>query len=345
MSQGLSSARQRPRARPSIHRSSSDMDVSTSPRNLRKRYNPESSASSAEFIGLETSWGSNKSSRPDSSLSKTFEDSYRRKQEESSESEDVSDSEDAREKSKDSLTYNKKRPELVKAKTTLKEANNYGLSRTYMALISVFLSLGVVLVWCGSVPELPATKMSIHLIQEKFPTQNDDIWLAFESGVNDVITRNRPSTFIFLYQEEAEGTLRKLLEQLSKYALCNIRDCSKKPIVLSDSELNSPQVVSDYGSLIEKYRDRLSENGVMIVKNLENVRGVSAQAFHTFCDEFTPLVEKSLFIFTMKVKELPRAGSMKFVDEYFRNKWTDIKIDTFNALITRITSMVVEVMP
>ncbi|XP_044271949.1 uncharacterized protein LOC123015929 isoform X2 [Tribolium madens] len=291
---------------------------------------------------------SNETSRADSSLDQTVEDNCQRKQDESSESEVDTGSEDTGEEFEESHVYNRKTPELInrqppKLKASVNNPNNQWPSPIYIALILISSLSLVVLPLMISTSETEAS--SFHLIQENFPTQKDDLWLSFETGVDDVITRNRPSTFVFLYQEEAEDTLMKLLQDLTKYAVCNIRDCSKKPIILSDTELNSPQVIRNYGSLIEKYRDKLSENGVMIIRNLENVRGVSAQAFHTFCDEFTPLVEKSVFIFTMKVKELPGPNSMKFVEEYFRKKWTDIKIDTFNALITRITSMVVEVMP
>ncbi|RZC41333.1 LAP1C domain containing protein [Asbolus verrucosus] len=188
-------------------------------------------------------------------------------------------------------------------------------------------------------------KIDIQELKTNFPRQDEYLWLAFESGVQDVKYLNRPSTFILLYQEEAQKTLANLLQQLSKYAVCNIRDCSKEPIIITDGLLNSSEIVDDYGIMIHRYRDELQEKGVMIIKNLENVRGVSAQAFHSFCDEVTPLVDKSLFIFTMKVEKLHDHDKMKYVEDYFRNKWTDIKVDTYNALITRISSMVIEVMP
>lgn len=296
------------------------MIQSTSPKRNRSKND------SSDFLAHESSLESNKRSRRYSSSS------------------EPSGSE-GEESEEDSYEYSNEVPRTPQSlspnKTPANDPNYEWITPTFIGFIVV--ALLPILVYPFT--NLTEETLNIESVRENFPTQNEDLWLAFESGVQDVNLRNRPSTFIFLYQEEAEQTMKNLLDQLSKFAVCNISDCSRKPIILTDSELNSAEVVRNYGTLIEKYRDKLRQNGVMIIKNLENVCGISAQVFHTFCDEFTPLVEKSLFIFTMKVKNLHGSKNMKFVDEFFRKKWTDIKIDTFNALITRITSMVVEVVP
>jgi hypothetical protein len=268
---------------------------------------------------------------------------------------DVDNSEDVPdEDSSDSSSYiqDKVKPQLdnaqlknnIKLKQPTPEIAN--IFPRYIFWISIVLAI-FMLSW--KVFDIVSSTLSkemcdLESIKEKFPTQDDYFWIAFESGVHDVVQRNQPSTFILLYDEKGEVILQELVQQLSKYAICNITDCSNKPIVITDSELNSPDLLKDYGLLIQRYKEQLEKNGVMVVKNLENVRGISAQAFHSFCDQFTPLVDKSLFIFTMKVDELPGSNNMKFVEEYFKNKWTDIKTDTLNALITRITNMVLEVM-
>lgn len=211
-----------------------------------------------------------------------------------------------------------------------------------ITLAIILFSLFSVLLACWTYDAKES--FDLQSIKESFPTQDDDLWVAFESGVEDVVLRGRPSTFILLYEDEAREVMQELVYKLSKFAACNITDCEKEPIEITDAELNSARVLRDYGTVIEKYRHKLQEKGVMVIKNLENVRGTSAQAFHSFCDEFTPLVQKSLFIFTMKVDQLPRTpNKMKFIEEYFKRKWTDIRNDTFNALITRITSMVLEI--
>lgn len=208
------------------------------------------------------------------------------------------------------------------------------------------LSIGaVVLLTLYFAPEVETveTFSDISTIKANFPEQDEDLWLSFESGVMDVVTLNRPSTFIFLYDKTSEKKVENLVVKLSKFAICNIRECDKTPINLTVSKLNSPRILADYGSLIEEYRAELADKGVMVIHNLEKVRGISAQAFHSFCDEFTPLVQKSLFIFTMKVDKLPKNNNMRFVEEDLKQRWKEVKPDTLVALITRITSMVLEV--
>lgn len=187
-----------------------------------------------------------------------------------------------------------------------------------------------------------SVKPKITDLQKEFPTQSIDLWASLESGVNNTIRRNRPSTFILLYQEKSKDIIENLLKSISEYVTCFLTSCEQVPVILTDKNLNSKEVLKDYGIIIDEYREPLEKSGIMIVKNLENVPGVSAQAFHSFCDEFNPAVAKSVIIFTMKVQEFHR-NNMKFLEEYFQKKWTDIKSDAFDALFTRISSMVLEI--
>ncbi|KAJ8913607.1 hypothetical protein NQ315_013429 [Exocentrus adspersus] len=114
------------------------------------------------------------------------------------------------------------------------------------------------------------------------------------------------------------------------------------PVMLEVADLRDTSILNDYGEVISRNKAKLEKNGVMIIKNLEKVPGVSAQAFHSLCDEFNPVVNEALFIFTMKVDEY-HENELKFVEEYLHSRWSDIKEDTFYALFTRIANIVLPI--
>lgn len=184
---------------------------------------------------------------------------------------------------------------------------------------------------------------SIKNLMQKFPSQVEDFWLHIEEGVGDIKQFHKPRTFIFLYTKESQETLEKILNRVVEFATCTLTYCAAVPIILKANELKEANILKDYGEIITRNKERLEESGVMVIENLENVPGLSAQAFHSFCDEYNPVVSDALFIFTMKVDEF-HDNDLHFIEKYLRNRWNDITDDHFYPLFTRIVNVVLPIM-
>lgn len=172
-------------------------------------------------------------------------------------------------------------------------------------------------------------------------SQKDDFTLALRSGIWEVNRVEKPSVFILLYKDDNEKILNEILRNYSSYASCIFGNKNNIPIILNGDDISN-MGFGDYGEILEKYKSELQRKGVMIVKNLDHVSGSLAPAFHAMCDEINPLVGKSVFFFTIRVEDYPEQ-EYKFVEKLLRGKWKNLKQDHFDPLITRITSMILQV--
>lgn len=181
-------------------------------------------------------------------------------------------------------------------------------------------------------------------IQKEFPLQDADFWVAVDSGLKEVVEFNKPSVFLFLYKHDDEITTDRLLTSLSTYASCFLNNnCQQKPIILSSKKLSANEALKkDVGYLLTTYKTDLERRHVMVLKNLESLPGYAAKILHSFCDEFSPAVRKSVFFFTVQVPELPEV-ELSYVKALLKEKWHDIKDDHFEPLFARISSMILSV--
>lgn len=269
-----------------------------------------------------------------------------------SEAEGSSESEDERHKQRKYTTSLKCAREskisyssdVLLSNKCVEEKHNINCNYSNMGFLIAFLILVIaILLVCGYGTTNKSEMLTIKDLKSKFPLQNDDIWSALESGIKDVITFNKPSVFILLYKFDGEETIERILKNISAYASCLLNDdCLTQPLTLTSKQLDVPKLREDYGNLIDKYKSDLLEKRIMIIKNLDQVPGSVAQGLHSFCDEYSPLVQRSLFFFTIRVEEFP-VREVRFVEHMLRDKWRDIKQDHFEPLFTRISSMILTV--
>jgi hypothetical protein len=86
----------------------------------------------------------------------------------------------------------------------------------------------------------------------------------------------------------------------------------------------------------------------MIVKDLHKIPGIVAQSFHWFCDTVTPLVDKAIYLFTMKASGVTHAqdNPSMVAENELRKLWNGhLDEDKLMPLIMRITDNVMVIMP
>lgn len=186
--------------------------------------------------------------------------------------------------------------------------------------------------------------ISLDSIKKEFPLQDPDFWVALETGLEDVIRFEKPSVFLFLYKEDDQNSIDRILANISSYASCVLSsNCEGKPIILSSEDVNNNELFKyDSGYLLTSYKSDLETQHIMIVKNLENIPGYVAKVLHSFCDEISPAVKRSVFFLTMKVPEFPDK-ELKYVRSQLKEKWRDIKEDHFEPLFARISGMILSI--
>lgn len=233
-----------------------------------------------------------------------------------------------------------------------KETDNYvkdsenNMWKKYTLLACIVGITGLIICFASGHNVEPRIKLpdicdSLHKLLK---TQDADFCLNINVTLEEIANLNQPKTVMFLYEHDSEPTLNKIINSIIKYSLCYLSDCSNSPVVLEGLSLKKSKYENDYGKIIAENRDSLSESKVMLVRNLEKVAGESAQAFHSFCDDYNPVVQGALIIFTMEVDELPHVQPQIFVRQTLLKLWSDIgKDDKFDPLITRIGGTVLPI--
>ncbi|KAJ9575351.1 hypothetical protein L9F63_025697 [Diploptera punctata] len=224
-------------------------------------------------------------------------------------------------------------------------------SNNWMYIVIPFLMVSVIAFFnlyvnSESVEKKTRLRDDIKNIRSEFPSQENDIWYKFSSGIIDVEGNpSRPSVFLILY-DRADNTPSCLAMKIAKAAMHFLNSTKSGPLVLDGVELGKNMMYNnDYGELIAEKKLKVEEHRTVIIKNLHKVPGKVAQSFHSLCDRHTPLVDKAVYLFTLKasgIHNVERATAL--AEEELERSWKkDINEDVLKPLITRITDNVVVV--
>lgn len=179
-----------------------------------------------------------------------------------------------------------------------------------------------------------ASSTTIEDLQSTFPYIDTSFWFSIQSGIQEIQSYEKPTMFTLLYKEEDEKTVDFFLQELSKYVCCQLGDCSCEPVIFNTTILNNKNYIDDFGNIINDYKNVIERNKIVITKQLSEIPWNVAQAFHYMCDEYNPLVKKSFYISTVKVKSIDSD-----VVDILRQKWSPLETDKLEPLLTRVTGM------
>ncbi|CAG9760560.1 unnamed protein product [Ceutorhynchus assimilis] len=218
----------------------------------------------------------------------------------------------------------------------------------------IALYLGSCVLYCndeeGMVNKPNNLTEDFERVWKQFNKQDEDFWRSIRVGVEEILELEQPRVIVFLYKNDSMAITKNIIAKVSKAAVCYLSDCSQEPIDIEGSVLNTTELQDDFGSIVTNYREQLKKSGVFIIQNLQLVPGKSAQALHLFCDEYNPVVERALFLFTVKVDEfieLPDIyTAISFLEDLLLKVWNDLGVhDKFHPLFTRISGTVLSVRP
>jgi hypothetical protein len=208
------------------------------------------------------------------------------------------------------------------------------------------LILLVLAVWSqksNSTTNLPESTIKhcegFHDLSTKYPTYDQDMFLMLKFGVEDLLNKDpcRPSVFLFVH----DGEIRSFIHRVAALSVECLKTTS--PIELTSQDFKNPEMKKDYGFALAKYKLPLQKSSVMVVYDLDDVPAITAQAFHTICDTYNPLVEKAIILMTLKVSQSQinaTENANEIAETMLKQGWTDLADDKLGPLIARVTDQV-----
>uniref|UniRef100_A0A182P140 Uncharacterized protein n=1 Tax=Anopheles epiroticus TaxID=199890 RepID=A0A182P140_9DIPT len=120
-----------------------------------------------------------------------------------------------------------------------------------------------------------------------------------------------------------------------------------EPILLTGNHFKRSDIQQDYGVFLVQQKEALRQRGVMVVRNLEDVPGSAAQAFHTICDTEEPLVDSAIIYLALDmfklagVTEPSDESAAKEAERALNMLWKNsLRPQILLPLITRLTETV-----
>lgn len=223
------------------------------------------------------------------------------------------------------------------------KANNGSLHFQYGHYLSISVSVVIIsfftYFWLKSDTPQVNNSVTIQFLKQKYGNQEKDFWISFEVLIQESLRLKQPKCLILLHHESISDRMELMLGNMARYAVCQLRSCTSVPILLKGSDFSTNKSSDDYGKIIVKYEKKLKENGVMVVKNIENIFGKSALVFQSFCDEYQPVVETAVFLLTVNINKSPQ-NKAKYLETILKQKWNYLSDDLFYPLLTRISNFI-----
>ncbi|XP_058121629.1 uncharacterized protein LOC131294187 [Anopheles ziemanni] len=220
--------------------------------------------------------------------------------------------------------------------------------------------IAILLIGCGYVVHYKVQKYftkppvihekceEFYNLEKSYTNVKNTLWDALNvsfSRANNQKERREPGTFLFLHDGSIE-MVDRFIETISKITA----HCfgGTKPILLDRKYFQRADIQRDFGEFIPLQKAALQEQGIMVVRNLENIPPMAVQAFHSICDPEEPLVDRAVIYFTMDTSKV--GGQMTHdsgrsataeAEMLLYQMWKNVlKPEVLGPLVTRLTENV-----
>ncbi|CAH1984862.1 unnamed protein product [Acanthoscelides obtectus] len=214
------------------------------------------------------------------------------------------------------------------------------------AVLLVVLVVVISISYCFSTRSNEDYWKNFNELPKKYSRQSEEFWSTVKVMIEDVQNMNQPKSLVFVYSEGNYATVKEIISSISRLAICILSNCNSSVVKLVPEDFSTREVMHDYGKIIARTKAPLAESGVMIVENIEGISGESAQAFHSLCDEYNPVVGKALFLFTLEMNKPPsKEAVFSVIRDQLKIAWKDLNEDKFHPLVTRVANVILPIMP
>lgn len=181
-------------------------------------------------------------------------------------------------------------------------------------------------------------------LHSKYPETDDMLWasliVSVERAVNDP---GEPATFIFLYDSSSIG------QSLLKDVIHITMECfgNRDAIWRTSNDFKSAETTLDYGVVLDRHREELKSQGVLVVRDLDQVPPNAAKVFFTICDSYEPLVRKAAIFFTIDISQRTNQSQLSptsIAEGILKDLWRkELHPNVLDPLVVRLTENVFKI--
>ncbi|XP_053674348.1 uncharacterized protein LOC128724650 [Anopheles nili] len=175
---------------------------------------------------------------------------------------------------------------------------------------------------------------------------DDNLWYTLDVCLHRSTDAHKPEpgTVLFLHNRPT-AMVDEFITRITNITACNFG--GTRPIILNGKYFHRADIQQDYGVFVQQQKTTLLEQGVMVVRNLEDIPAKAAQAFHTICDTEEPLVEKAIIYLSLDTSktvsrmDFGERSATAEAEHLLQEMWkNDLRPEFLNPLIVRLTENV-----
>lgn len=189
-------------------------------------------------------------------------------------------------------------------------------------------------------------EFSLLELRSKYSNVKTKVFDELEAAVQLIKSKGSPLSLVFPHHTN-DVSVTKTTSFLTDVAILASKYLGNGKVFNISSESLETAVQEDYGTLLTVWRPQIEEGHVMLVLNLQQVPAQVAPVFHTLCDEWTPYVNRSLYLHTIDMGDDARDTetwsvpvSRAAVERRLRQSWPDMNDEVFDPLLARIAGSV-----
>ncbi|XP_065086760.1 uncharacterized protein TORIP [Ochlerotatus camptorhynchus] len=230
-----------------------------------------------------------------------------------------------------------------------KQPPKYAISKSWVLAMVFAVLVIIIAIWIVRV--VPSKETTVRQscknfiqLQSKYPNTDNTLWAGLIVGVERAVNDpGEPATFIFLYNFSSVG------QSLLKDVIHITTECfgNEDAIWRTSNDFKSAAITQDYGVVLERHREELKSQGVLVVRDLDQVPPNAAQIFFTICDSYEPLVRKAAIFFTIDISQQlnqSQRSPTSIAEGILKDLWrTELHSNVLDPLVVRLTENVFKI--
>uniref|UniRef100_A0A1B0B6W5 Torsin n=1 Tax=Glossina palpalis gambiensis TaxID=67801 RepID=A0A1B0B6W5_9MUSC len=190
--------------------------------------------------------------------------------------------------------------------------------------------------WRASNPK----NCSYQELKMQYTGLNPNVWDSLESGIENILNKvsSKSANYLFIYDN---GDVQSIVKEMATHA-AKCFDNSQQLVEMGKEDFNSKEAITDYGKIIERFKAKIKSSNVVLIVNLNEVPGETAEALHFICDTENPLREDLVVFLTLRMPTIRNENAQNKVEKELVKMWSPkLTTNILDALITRVADSVI----
>uniref|UniRef100_A0A1B0G9N4 Uncharacterized protein n=1 Tax=Glossina morsitans morsitans TaxID=37546 RepID=A0A1B0G9N4_GLOMM len=208
-----------------------------------------------------------------------------------------------------------------------------------MAFVAGYAITAVCVSWCKTTV-LDRKNCSYQDLEKQYTGLDPYVWVNLQSGIENILNKatTKSANYLFIYDN---GDVQSIVKNMATHAAKCFNN-SQPLAEMGKDDFNSKEVITDFGKIIERFKLIIKSSNVVLIVNLNEVPGETAEALHAICDTENPIREDLVVFLTLRMPTIENEKVQEKVEEELEKMWgSKLTHYKLGALITRVADTII----